>query len=378
MNSSVNTPYVQLSFFSESLSAIICSAGDRKRSAAAEGMEQLIRDRGFRKGEGYEYVNTTIKVSLICPSGHQFEADPKSFKRGFGCPKCSKCCPMQAQEDLKRLIAERGFREDLDFIYVNNTTRVPLICPSNHHFRQTPKIFKKGYGCPKCSGTCPEQAREDFDRLISEQGFRKGSEYNYINSISKTLLICPNGHCVEMRPSDFKSGYGCLKCSGRCPDQAQENFEQLIAERGFRKGENFVYVNYKTRVPLICPSGHQFKVNPSSFKHGRGCPGCSVRASGFNQCVPATLYYVVFYPWPSRAVYKIGVTNRTAADRYKYCKTPHRILMEKHFESGQDCFNEEVTLIRKHKKHRCKDAPVDGIGSKELFDIDILGLDVAL
>jgi hypothetical protein len=35
-------------------------------------------------------------------------------------------------------------------------------------------------------------------------------------------------------------------------------------------------------------------------------------------------------------------------------------------------------LIRKHWKHRCKDTPVDDLGNKELFNIDVLGLDVEL
>jgi hypothetical protein len=380
MNSIANQP-IQLSFFSDSLNAIVSNPPKRRRNKAAEALDQLILDRGWSKGVDYVYANNRTKVSLICSSGHPFNASPKSFKKGFGCPKCSNCCPEQAREEFEQAISDRGFRKGPTYKYVRNSAKVSLICPKGHQFNPTPKIFKKGYGCPKCSGCCPEQAREEFEQLVRERGFSKGVGYKYVNSKTvKVSLMCPRGHQVRMIPSDFKSGYGCLKCSGCCPEQARKEFDRLIVERGFNKGPDFIYVNYKTRVPLICEHGHHFKINPNSFKHGKGCPGCRMGRlkSGFNQCLPAALYYIVFYPQPSRAVYKIGITNRTADDRYRYCRTPYQILMEKHFESGADCFDEEIKIIRKYRDHRCKDEPVDGLKNKELFDIDVLGLDFEL
>lgn len=64
MNCSVKSPGIQLSFFSESLSEIIYSHHDRKRSAAAAAMDQAIRDRGWKKGKGYKYSDNKTKVEL--------------------------------------------------------------------------------------------------------------------------------------------------------------------------------------------------------------------------------------------------------------------------------------------------------------------------
>jgi hypothetical protein len=375
MNCSANTP-AQLSFFSESLNEIVCSASDRRRSAAAEAMDQMIRDRGFRKGEGYKYVKNSVKVPLICPKSHHFEIRPDSFKNGVGCSKCYGNCPGQAQDEFEQLITERSHTKGLGYAYVNAMTKTALICSKGHNFNITPTNFKSGQGCPKCGGVCPEQARYDFERMLAVRGYSKGDNYGYVDATTKLPLLCPKSHSLMISPHRFKLGKGCAKCSGNCPAQAMEGFEQSIAKRGYAKGVGYQYVGTKTKVSLVCGDGHSFCMTPHHFKRGVGCPSCV--SSGFNQCIPAILYYIAFYPQPTRAVYKIGITNRTAADRYKQCKTPYRILMEKQFESGLDCLNEETMLIRKHRKHRCKDTPVDGLSNKELFDIDVLGLDVEL
>lgn len=437
MNCSANTP-VQLSFFSESLNTIACSANDRRRSAAA-AMDRAIRDRGWKKGEGYKYSDGKTKASVICPNGHRLEITPKDFKGGNGCAKCSGRCPDQAKEDFEQAIqsrkyskcpdyvysgseakvfiscpkghrleikpsgfkrgagcakcagqcpqearltfeqaiAQRGFSKDKDYFYVNSRARVSLTCPKGHHFKAMPCTFRRSrIGCPKCAGLCPQKAQEELEKVIQDRGYSKDKDFDYAGSATKISLVCPNGHPLKIKPNSFKRGDGCAKCSGYCVRQAQENFERLIEGEGYLKGAGYAYTRNKAKVPLICPSGHHFQMRPNSFNNGERCPACV--SSGFNQCIPAILYYIAFYPSPDRAVYKIGITNRTVAERYQKCKTPYRILMEKHFESGLDCREEESMLIRKHYKHRCKDTPVDGLGNKELFDIDVLGLDVEL
>jgi hypothetical protein len=441
MNCSANTP-VQLSFFSESLNAIVCSANDRKRSAAAEGMEQLIRDRGYLKGQDYSYVNIKTKISLTCSKGHHFKIRPDSFKEGQGCRKCAGTCPQQAKENFEKALADRDYLKGEDYVYVNTITKISLICSKGHQYKTTPHIFVGGSECLKCIGKCPQQSRRNFEELVWVRGYSKGENYSYVNSRAKVPLMCHKGHCFNVRPDDFAGrGRGCAKCLQRCPIQAKQDFEQAMISRGYSKGEDYLYINTMAKVSLRCPSGHRVSMNPNSFKRGVGCPVCAKRAgycpaqakqdfeksiakrgyakgvgyqyvgiktkvslvcgddhsfcmtpqnvkrghgcpacakTGFNQCIPAILYYIVFYPQPTRAVYKIGITNRTVAERYSQCKTPYRILVEKQFESGLDCLNEETMLIRKHRKHRCKDAPVDGLRNRELFDIDVLGLDIEL
>lgn len=374
MNCSANSPGIQLSFFSESLNTIICGHRDQLRSIAAESMDQLIRDRGWKKGEDYKYSDSKTKVSMICPKGHRLEITPKDFKGGNGCAKCSGACSVQARENFEYAINERGWQKGEDYTYVNNSVKVSVVCPYEHSCWIAPYKFKSGSGCAICAGSCPQQAQKEFEQLIEARGYLKGPNYEYVSTSSKVFLICPSGHLYKVAPCSFKDGDGCMSCSKICPRKAEERLEHLIKDRGYQKEEDYVYVNARTAISLICFEGHKFRATPTNLKSGQGCPGCALH--GFNQCIPATLYYIAFYPWPNRVVYKIGITNRSVKDRYRQCKTPYRILMEKQFESGLDCLNEETRLNRKHRKHRCKDAPVDTLGRKELFGIDVLGLDV--
>ena len=73
------------------------------------------------------------------------------------------------------------------------------------------RYFKRSLvGCSKCVGTNTEQAKTNFTNLASERGFNIIGEY--INNSTKVEMICNNGHRINILPRNFTSGQGCISC----------------------------------------------------------------------------------------------------------------------------------------------------------------------
>ena len=215
------------------------------------------------------YVNTTTKIQMQCPENHLIQIAPDHFKSGTGCARCAGNCPIQGKEDLDSQAANRGYR--VLGTYVDNRTTIQMQCPENHLIEIKPNNFKSGYGCAKCAGLCSIQSKEDFDLQATERGYRiLGS---YVNVDTKIQMQCPENHLIEITPKGFKNGQGCARCAGLCPIQAKEDFNSQAVERGYQVLGS--YVNVHTKIQMQCPQNHPIEITPSSFKSGNGCARCA-------------------------------------------------------------------------------------------------------
>ena len=95
--------------------------------------------------------------------------------------------------------------------YVNTETKLKMICANNHEYIASPHNFKSGYRCPKCSGKCKSTAAEIFYQKVKETGYSSLSKYK--NNITKVMVKCPNGHLWEVAPVEFKRGVRCSYCN---------------------------------------------------------------------------------------------------------------------------------------------------------------------
>ena len=103
-----------------------------------------------------EYKSTFEKVCLICPEHGEFWITPNRLVEGQGCRKCGKKRAAQKnrlrqEEFIER--AENVHKGKYDYSksqYINNDTKVCIICPEHDEFWQTPHHHLHGIGCPKC------------------------------------------------------------------------------------------------------------------------------------------------------------------------------------------------------------------------------------
>ena len=75
-----------------------------------------------------------------------------------------------------------------------------------------PISYKINRSCPRCSGYCPEQAEEDFFDKLHVNGHILKSEYK--GNFVKVLIDFGCGHEPHwITPAHYKSNVGCPKCS---------------------------------------------------------------------------------------------------------------------------------------------------------------------
>ncbi|MCP4614768.1 MAG: GIY-YIG nuclease family protein [Planctomycetes bacterium] len=201
-------------------------------------------------------------------------------------------------------------------------------CPNGHEIEVSPNGFlSRGLGCKRCSGRCPDAAEEKVLRAIAEQGYELVTPY--VDSQTKVAVKCKNGHALLLLPSQITRKQNCIQCLGRTLEQASEKFSNNLKERGWESlGQ---YVNNNTPVEVRCNKGHEIPVIPVQFNKGVGCKVCA------GQC-PETSEKE-FLALAEKLRYQVSgeyVNNHTNVRML--CPVGHTISMRPgNFKSGKRC-----------------------------------------
>ncbi len=98
------------------------------------------------------YVNADIKITIICKEHGDFEQIPDfHLNRKSGCPKCANNVTLTNNEFTEKANIKHKNKYDYSQIsYINNRTKVDIICKEHGVFQQTPTRHLGGEGCPSC------------------------------------------------------------------------------------------------------------------------------------------------------------------------------------------------------------------------------------
>lgn len=125
-----------------------------------------------------KYANPNTKITIICPIHGEFEIYPYNFLKGNGCPKCrkeeiNKISSLGIENFLQKAREVHGDKYDYSKVeYVNNRTKVCIICPTHGEFWQTPSEHLQNHGCPVCKQSKLEKAMRLFlqkNNIVFEQ-----------------------------------------------------------------------------------------------------------------------------------------------------------------------------------------------------------------
>ena len=168
-----------------------------------------------------EYINSKTKVCIICPEHGEFWQEPNKHLYGYGCAKCGykklhNLKKKTTEEFIKDAIRKWGTKYDYSKVeYINNCTKVCIICKEHGEFWQTPSNHLSGYnGCKYCNGDLIIST-EDF---ISEASKKHNNFYDYSKSVfkddtTKITIICPiHGEFKQRAYNHAILGHGCKKC----------------------------------------------------------------------------------------------------------------------------------------------------------------------
>ena len=168
-----------------------------------------------------EYVNSHTKVCIICPIHGEFWQIPDAHVRGVSCPKCAHRSTKYAiSEWVEKARKVHGDKYDYSKVkYVNNKTKVCIICPTHGEFWQTPNSHLLGQGCRKCGinriTTSLKHTTEDF---IEQSKEIHGDKYDYSKvkydgNKNAVCIICPTHGEFWQTPHEHLDGCGCPKCA---------------------------------------------------------------------------------------------------------------------------------------------------------------------
>ena len=169
--------------------------------------------------------------------------------------------------------------------YINNKTKVCIICHEHGEFYQTPHRHLKGRGCPECG-------KKIKSRLTTEQFILRAREihgwkYDYSKVDFKTTndkvcIICPKHGEFWQTPlvHIYNHGCGCKECrKENLHEKFKFNKEQFIEKARKVHGDKYdyskiEYINSHTKVCIICPEHGEFWQMPYSHLNGKGCFIC--------------------------------------------------------------------------------------------------------
>ena len=282
--------------------------------------EEFIRKAKLVYGDKYDYSKTIYKgskekVIITCPIHGDFEIIPSNFLMGQACHKCAmekrhnKFAEIREykkkKEEENRLIkseenrikklnhfieeAKRIHGDKYDYSkveYVNNHTKVCIICPKHGEFWQTPNSHLRGCGCFKCS-----LEKRTADKSYTTESFIKkaisihGDKYdyskvNYINSNTPVTIICSKHGEFQQKPARHLQGSGCQKCSIEINAlNNKHTTEEFIEKAKVIHGNKYdysksEYIGYDNDIEIICPKHGSFWQRPHVHICGGGCPIC--------------------------------------------------------------------------------------------------------
>jgi len=124
--------------------------------------EEFITRAKNKHNDKYDYSKLVFngvnkKVIIICPIHGEFEQIGHSHLSGNGCSKCSfkkihNSKILTTDDFIKKAKLIHGDKYDYSYVdYINNTSKVKIVCPIHGEFEQKPHNHKRGSECKKCA-----------------------------------------------------------------------------------------------------------------------------------------------------------------------------------------------------------------------------------
>jgi hypothetical protein len=223
-----------------------------------------------------DYINNKTKVKIICPEHGIFEQTPdKHINRKQGCSKCSKRFKLTVEDFINDSNKIHNNKYDYSLIEFNDLKDdLTIICPIHGNFIQKASNHKYGSGCPKCVGK-----NKELDDIINELNEIHDNKYDYslvkyINSKIKLQIICSEHGVFEQTLNTHKNGHGCPKCVGR--DKSESD---LIIEFNEIHDNKYKYnfingTKSNEKVEITCPHHGIFNQLINLHIKGSGCSIC--------------------------------------------------------------------------------------------------------
>lgn len=168
--------------------------------------------------------------------------------------------------------------------YINNVTKVEIICRIHGLFQQTPRDHLNGCGCIKCGLDSMIDSKINKNWLMDFKSTHDDlydySKSIYISAKSKIEIICKEHGSFFQRVMDHKRGYGCAIC-GKLKANLKLKSNNWLSDFKNTHGDLYdysksEYVKNQIKIEIICEKHGSFFQTPALHKRGSGCPNCKI------------------------------------------------------------------------------------------------------
>jgi hypothetical protein len=259
--------------------------------------EQFIEKANKIHNHKYDYsltkfINSKIKIRIICPIHGEFEQLHNKHLSKKGCPKCgfiSRCklATSNTETFIKKAI---GIFPEYDYSkvkYKQNKIKVCIVCPIHGPFYVRPNQLLRLSGCSHCGREKAAKAislsQEEFLKRATKKHHNR-YDYSlviYKNKNSKIKIICPLHNIFEQQAGNHLNGEGCKKCAVENEGLRKRSIIEPFIISQFKKahGDKYdyskvIYLGSMKKVEIICKKHGSFWQRPAQHKSGVGCPGC--------------------------------------------------------------------------------------------------------
>lgn len=129
-----------------------------------------------------------------------------------------------AEDFIKKAKTVHGDKYDYrEVVYIDNKTKVTIVCPHHGEFAQQPNNHIQGQGCPECGVKYNDNFRrmaEAGNVFIEKSKSTHNDYYDYSKVIyngshKKVVITCPIHGDFEQAPGGHLAGKGCPECAHR-------------------------------------------------------------------------------------------------------------------------------------------------------------------
>jgi hypothetical protein len=247
-----------------------------------------------------EYKNISTKVKIICKEHGEFLQTPCNHLQGCGCMKCGYVengINMRNNNFINDSKKIHDNTYDYSLVdYINNKTKVKIICEKHGIFEQRPNDHLRGEKCPYCFGYFRKPLNEFIKKCkIKHYNTYDYSLVDYVNNKTKIKIICEKHGVFEQTPRSHLNGNGCSKCKFNFKMIKDDFINKSIKTHGSRYNyENVNYINSHTKVSIICKNHGIFEQKAYKHMQGNGCPKC-LNSTGVNKMLRILENYNIEY-----------------------------------------------------------------------------------
>lgn len=280
---------------------------------------------------------------------------------------------------------KHGNKYDYSLVnYINSTTKVAIICPTHGVFKQLPARHLYNDNCPKCGNIKTGESLKLSPNAFIEQMKIIHPDIVIMEDykLSSLEILIKDKYGIEYlaKPYSLLSGR-----APTIQIAVNKNLAFKIKSNAIHKNKyNYDKVNYllsRSPVTITCLIHGDFNQTPSSHISGYGCPLCSkldyARSSWINFCnnkdVNPKVYIIHCFNKIEKFV-KIGITSKQIKHRFSGKKMPYSYKIIKEIKGSPDfIFDKEIELHKLYKEYRYYPL-IKFDGFSECFNISILNM----